>query len=97
MDNNKNTLTTWDPAQHLETEEDMILYLDAALTENDPSLFAAALGDIARARGMTEVSRKTGLSRESLYRALSPNGNPELATILKVANSLGIRLKASVQ
>ena len=93
--NMKAHLTTWDPAQHLETDEDMALYLDAALAENDPSLIAAALGDIARARGMSDIAQKTGLSRESLYRSLSPNGNPELATVLKVADSLGLRLHAS--
>ena len=92
----KAKLTTWDPAQHLETNEDMALYLDAALAENDPSLIAAALGDIARARGMSDIARQTGLSRESLYRSLSPHGNPELATIIKVANSLGLKLHASV-
>ena len=85
----------WDAAEHLETEQDMAAYLEAALEEGDPALVAAALGDIARARGMTEIARETGLGRESLYRALSPEGNPEFATVLKVVRALGLRLHAS--
>ena len=85
----------WDPAEHLETEEDMAAYLEAALEEGDPSLVAAALGDIARAKGMTQIARETGLGRESLYKALSPEGNPELATLLKVVRALGLRLHAT--
>ena len=85
----------WDPAEHLGTEEDMAAYLEAALEEGDPALIAAALGDIARAKGMTQVARETGLGRESLYKALSPEGNPELATVLKVVRALGLRLHAA--
>lgn len=84
----------WDAAEHLESEEDMVAYLEAALAEGDASLVAAALGDIARAKGMSEIARDTGLGRESLYKALSPEGNPELATILKVVRSLGLSLHA---
>lgn len=69
--------------------------LEAALEEGDPSLVAAALGDIARAKGMTELARETGLGRESLYKALSPSGNPEFSTILKVVGALGLRLHAT--
>jgi probable addiction module antidote protein len=90
------TLTTpWDPADHLDTEEDMAAYLEAALADGDPTLVAAALGDIARAKGMTQVAREAGLGRESLYKALSPAGNPEFATILKVVAALGLQLHAS--
>lgn len=85
----------WDPAQHLESEEDMAGYLEAALEEGDPALVAAALGDIARAKGMTQLARDTGLGRESLYKALSPSGNPELATVMKVVAALGLRLHAT--
>lgn len=84
----------WDAAEHLETEEDMAAYLEAALEEGDTSLVAAALGDIARVKGMTEIARKSGLGRESLYKALSPDGNPEFATILKVVEALGLKLHA---
>jgi len=85
----------WDAAEYLETEEDMAIYLEAALEENDPALVAAALGDIARAKGMTQIAREAGLGRESLYKALSPEGNPELATVLKVLKALGLRLHAA--
>ncbi|MFN7570693.1 MAG: addiction module antidote protein [Betaproteobacteria bacterium] len=91
----KTVTTPWDPADHLETEEDMAAYLEAALEEGDPALVAAALGDIARAKGMTHVAREAGLGRESLYKALSPSGNPELATILKVVSALGLQLHAT--
>jgi probable addiction module antidote protein len=91
----KTITTPWDPADHLDTEEDMAAYLEAALEEGDPALVAAALGDIARAKGMTHVAREAGLGRESLYKALSPSGNPELATILKVVSALGLQLHAA--
>jgi probable addiction module antidote protein len=84
----------WDAAQHLETEADMAMYLEVALEEGDPALITAALGDIARAKGMSQIARDTGLGRESLYKALSPDGNPEFATILKVVSALGIKLHA---
>jgi probable addiction module antidote protein len=91
----KTITTPWDPAEHLKTEEDMAAYLEAALEESDPALVAAALGDIARAKGMSQVAREAGLGRESLYKALSPAGNPEFATILKVVAALGLQLHAS--
>lgn len=81
----------WDVVEHLETEEDMIAYLDAALEDGDPALIVAVLGDIARAKGMSQVAREAGLGRESLYKALSPTGNPEFATGLKVLNAMGLR------
>jgi probable addiction module antidote protein len=87
--------TVWDPAEHLESEEDIAAYLEAAFEEGDPSLIAAALGDIARAKGMAQIARDAGLGRESLYKALSPEGNPEFATIMKVVNALGLKLHAS--
>ncbi len=86
---------TWDPAEHLETEEDIAAYLEAAFEEGDPALVAAALGDIARAKGMAQIARDTGLGRESLYKALSPEGNPEFATIMKVVSALGLKLHAT--
>ena len=91
----KTVTTAWDPADHLQSEEDMAAYLEAALEEGDPAVIAAALGDIARAKGMTQVARDAGLGRESLYKALSPAGNPEFATILKVVAALGLQLHAS--
>jgi probable addiction module antidote protein len=85
----------WDVAEHLETEEDMAAYLEAVLQEGDPTLVAAALGDIARAKGIAQIARETGLGRASLYKALSPEGNPELATVLKVVRALGLQLHAA--
>ena len=85
---------TWDPIRYLKTERDIIAYLESALEDGNPAVVAAAIGDIARLRGMTMVARKTGLGRESLYKALSPDGNPEFATILRVIDALGIRFSA---
>ena len=82
----------WHPAEHLETEEDMAAYLNVALEEGDLSLIMATLGDIARARRMALVAQETGLGRESLYKSLSTDGNPEFATVLKVVRALGLRL-----
>ena len=85
----------WDAADHLETEEDMATYLEAALEDGDPALIFAVLGDIARAKGMTGVARNAGLGRESLYKALSPGGNPRFATVLRVVKALGLQLHAA--
>ena len=85
----------WDAAEHLKTDEDIASYLDAAFEDGDPALMAAALGDVARAKGMTQIATEAGLGRESLYKALSPEGNPEFATIVKVVRALGLRLKVA--
>ena len=87
----------YDAAAYLKTEEDCALYLQAAIDEayGDPSIIVAALGDIARARGMMQLANETGLSREGLYKALSPEGNPSFATVAKVIEALGLRLHAS--
>jgi probable addiction module antidote protein len=87
----------WDAADYLKSEKDVVAYLEAALEEGDAALFTAALGDVARAKGMTEIARKSGLGRESLYKALSPDGNPEFATVLKVVRSLGLELHAAAR
>lgn len=89
--------TRWDAADYLESDEEMAVYLDACLDEDpgDGSLIRVALNDIARARGMTQLARDTGLTREGLYRALSSSGNPELSTVLKVIRALGIKLHAA--
>ena len=86
----------WDAAESLKSEEDVALYFDACLADDpgDGSLIRAALGDIARARGMTQLARDTGLSREGLYQALSAKGNPEFATVMKVIKALGLKLHA---
>jgi probable addiction module antidote protein len=86
----------YDVVEQLRTPEEMAAYLDAWLSEapEDAAGIARALGDIARAKGMSQVARDAGLSRESLYKALSENGNPSFATVLKVARALGVRLHA---
>ncbi|NUQ37768.1 MAG: putative addiction module antidote protein [Caldilineales bacterium] len=91
MEREKIETRLWDVAEHFETEEDMAAYLDAALEDGDPTLVVAALGDIARAKGMAQIAREAGLGRESLYKALSATGNPEFATILKVVRALGLQ------
>jgi probable addiction module antidote protein len=91
---NKLNLKKWDSAEYLATQEDMALYLDACIEEagDDPAFIAKALGNIARAHNMSELARKTGLSREGLYKALSGEGNPSFSTIMKVAKALGLGL-----
>ena len=92
----KMKLRKWDSAEHLKTDEDMVQYLEACLEEagDDAAFIAKALGTIARAKGMTQLANETGLGRESLYKALSGEGNPSFATILKVMTALGIKLHA---
>lgn len=93
----KTKTSSYDVAEHLRTPEEMAAYLDAWLEEapDDAAGIARALGNIARARGMTQVAKDAGLSRESLYRALSAEGNPSFATVLKVARALGVKLHAA--
>ena len=86
------TATNWDASKYLETEEDMAAYLNAALEDGDASVIAAALGDIARAKGMTQLSKETGITRDGLYKALSPTGNPSFDTVQKVVRAFGLKL-----
>ncbi|MBI4238743.1 MAG: putative addiction module antidote protein [Deltaproteobacteria bacterium] len=92
----KTRTTRYDVAEHLRTSKEMAAYLEACLEDNadDAAFIAKALGDIARAKGMTSVARATGLSRESLYKALSGGCSPTFDTILKVMQALGLRLQA---
>jgi probable addiction module antidote protein len=93
----KTKAVPYDVAEQLRTPQEMAAYLDAWLEEapDDASGIARALGDIARAKGMSQVAKEAGLSRESLYRALSADGNPSFATVLKVARALGVKLHAA--
>ena len=93
----KPTLSRWDAADALKTDQDCALYLEAVMDEadGDGKLIAAALGDIARARGMMKVARRSGLAREALYRSLSADGNPSLTTLLKVTKALGLKLSVT--
>ena len=85
----------FDIAEHLRSPEEMAAYLDACIAESggDTGFIARALGDVARAKGMSALARETGLGRESLYKALSVDGNPQLQTVMKVAKALGLRLR----
>ena len=85
----------FDSAEHLDTREEIAAYLEAVFEENDPALIARALGVVARAKGMTEVAREAGLTRASLYKALSDDGNPAFSTVLSVISALGLSLKVA--
>jgi probable addiction module antidote protein len=87
------TLVPFDAANYLTDEASIAAYLDAVLESEDPDLLLLALGDVARARGMTDVARKAGLGRESLYKALTPGAQPRLPTVMKVLHALGLRLR----
>lgn len=95
----KNTIkiSKWDSSEYLQTDEDIRLYFQACLEEagDDAAFIAKALGTIARAKGMTQLAKDTGMGRESLYKALSGEGNPSFGTILKVTRSLGLRFTAA--
>jgi probable addiction module antidote protein len=95
MKKTKIKTTKWDVVDYLKTDKDMADYLEAAMEDGHPAVIAVAIGNIARAKGMTLVARKAGIGRVSLYKAFSPNGNPEFATVLKVVKALGLRLHAT--
>lgn len=92
----KENFSRYDPADYLESEADIAAYLNACAEEDDPSLLLAALGDVARARNMTQLAERTGMTRMGLYKALSGKGNPSFATISKVANALGLKITVAV-
>ena len=87
----------FDTVDYLKSDEDLIEYIEASMEDagDDPALIAAALGNIARARGMGQLAEDTGITREGLYKALSENGNPRLGTVMKVMRALGLRLTAT--
>lgn len=87
----------YDSAEYLDSDEAIAAYLDDILESNDPKLIARALGVVARAKGMTSIARETGLTRESLYKALSAEGNPEFATVLAVLRALRLRLSVAAE
>jgi len=86
----------WDSTAYLKSDKDIAHYLEAVFEDGDPNLVAAALGDVARAKGMSQIAQAAGLGRESLDKALSTEGNPEFATVLKVIRALGLKLKVVV-
>jgi len=84
--------TPWDPVEHLRSPEDEQAYIEAAFADGDPGLIAAAIGDIARARGMTQIAQAAGVSREVMYKSFRPDGNPTLDTVTRVTRALGLQL-----
>ena len=88
----KISMSIYDPAEFIATEEDVVLHLEAAFEDGHPSVISDMIGAVARSKGMADVAARTGLSRESLYRALSPKGNPKLSTLVEVLAALGLRL-----
>jgi probable addiction module antidote protein len=95
MTEEKTQTRPWDITRYLDSDEAIAAYIEAALDQDDPALLAAALGDVARAKGMTQIARETGLGRESLYKALSAEGNPEFGTVQKVVRSLGLKIRVT--
>jgi probable addiction module antidote protein len=87
-------LPDFDPAEYLKSEEDIAGFLTAIMEENDPALLASALGDVARARGMTEIAKASGITREALYKALRPGAQPRFDTVARVCAALGVKLVA---
>jgi probable addiction module antidote protein len=85
--------TPWDPTERLASPEAIAAYLEAILEDGDASLIAAALGDIARSQGMTEIARKAGVTRDALYKSLTKDGDPRLSTVLGMAKALGLKLQ----
>jgi probable addiction module antidote protein len=86
------TIAKWDTAELLTTPERVAAYLEVVLEDNDPELLKSALNDIARSKGMAEIAEKAGVNRQALYRALSPEGNPSLSTLIGVVKALGLKL-----
>jgi probable addiction module antidote protein len=89
----KMTVADFDPAEYIETKEDVVAMLKAALEENDPDFLLSCIGDIARSKGMSEIARELNLDRVGLYKSLSPKGNPSFKTVYKLLDNLGFRLK----
>ena len=89
------TITKFDIAEYLDSEEMIAAYLNEALNDDDPNTFLMAIGDVAKARGMTQIAKDAGLGRESLYKALVPNAKPRYDTIIKLIHSLGVNLSVT--
>jgi len=89
----KITFADWDPAEVIETKEDVIAHIEVALEENDTEMLLSIVGDIARSKGMTQIARELGVSREGLYRSLAPSGNPSFDTVIRLLDILGLQLK----
>jgi len=93
----KVTFSDWDPAEVIETKEDVVSILEVALGENDPDFLLSIIGDIARSKGMTQIAKELNLDRKGLYKSLAPDGNPSFKTVFKLLDLLGLRLKMELK
>jgi len=93
----KITFSVWDPAEAIETKEDVIALLEVTLEENDPDFLLSVIGDIARSKGMTQIAKELNIDRKGLYKSLSPDGNPSFKTVFKLLDLLGLRLKMELK
>jgi len=89
----KITFSDWNPAKYINTKDDVIALLEAALEENDPDFLLSVFGDIARSKGMSKIANELNLDRKGLYRALAPDGNPSFKTVFKLIDLLGMRIR----
>ena len=89
--------TVWDMAEHINSKEDVLNYLEAALEENDPDFLLEVIGDIARSKGMAKIARELNLDRKGLYKSLAPDGNPSFKTVFKLFNILGLRVRLELK
>ena len=89
----KATFSDWDPAEYINTKEDVVILLDVALEENDHDFILSIIGDIARSKGMTQIARELKLDRKGLYKSLAPDGNPSFKTVFKLLDILGLRMR----
>ena len=95
--NEKVTFSKWDPAEVIETKEDVIALLEVALAENDPDFLLSVISDIARSKGMSQIAKELNLDRKGLYKSLAPDGNPSFKTVFKLLDLLGLRLKMELK
>jgi len=91
------TFSDWDPAEVIETKEDVVAFLEVAIEENDPDFLLRTIGHIARSKGMTQIAKELGVDRVGLYKSLAPNGNPSFKTVFKLLDLLGLRLKMELK
>ena len=89
----KITFSDWDPAEIIDTKEDVVAFLEVALEENDPDFLLRTIGHIARSKGMTQIARELGVTRKGLYKSLAPDGNPSFKTVFKLLDLLGLQMK----
>jgi len=93
----KITFSDWDPAEIIDTKEDVVAFLEVAIEANDPDFLLETIGHIARSKGMTQIAKELGVTRKGLYKSLAPDGNPSFKTVFKLLDLLGMRLKVELK